>query len=278
MESPEHQRRAIREYVEIEAPGERVKRAEKISSERNFDRVYDVWDVETDKNRWWVVTNLTNLYPQSEFPSMDHVLSFHIGLMSRRMARDRTNATDEDIWRTPRAWRQLEQADKSLDAAEEAEDFQGVGARCREVLVTLVEELGARKSLDTAFGNVKKADVKGRLNVAYDAYAAGNAMRKIRAHLKASADATWELVGWLTHHKNATREDARYVADATGQLMQNTLSIVVRAERPKPTRCPNCGSYKVISDFRSELMDKVDSPYVELCEACGWEGDSPTPG
>jgi len=123
-----------------------------------------------------------------------------------------------------------------------------------------------------------KADVKGRLNAAYDVFAAGNAMRKIRAHLKASADATWELVGWLTHHKNAIREDAQYVMDATEQLMLNTLSIVIRSERPKPTRCPTCGSYRVISDFRSELMYKVDHPYIELCEACGWEGDPPLQG
>ena len=150
MESPEHQRRNICEYVELEAPDERVKRAEKISSERHFGSVHDVWDVETDKNRWWVVTEPTNLYLQSEFPSMDHVLSFHIGLVSRISAKQHTKATDEDIWRTPRAWRQWEQAHESLDAAEEAEDFQSVGARCREVLITLVEELNTRKSLNIA--------------------------------------------------------------------------------------------------------------------------------
>ena len=63
--------------------------------------------------------------------------------------------------------------------------------------------------------------------------------------------------------------------DATEQLMLNTLSIVIRNEKPRPRRCPNCKSYRVISDFRSELMFKVKHPYVELCEACGWEGDEP---
>ena len=57
--------------------------------------------------------------------------------------------------------------------------------------------------------------------------------------------------------------------------MLNTLSIVVRNEKPKPKRCPKCKSYRVISDFCSELMYKVKDPYVELCEACGWEGDEP---
>jgi predicted RNA-binding Zn-ribbon protein involved in translation (DUF1610 family) len=275
MNSPPHQRRAICEYVELEAPDEKVKRAEKLSSERIFGSVHDVWDVETDKNRWWVITEPTNLYLQSEFPSMDYVLSFHIGLMSRMIARQHTNATDEDIWRTPRAWRQWEQVHESLDAAEEAEDFQSVGARCREVLITLVDELNTEEPLSTTAPDMKKADVKGQLNAAYDVFAAGNAMRKIRAHLKASADATWELAGWLTHHKNAIRADATYVMAATEQLMVNTVSTVIRSERPKPSRCPNCGSYKVISDFRSELMYKVDHPYIELCEACGWEGDPP---
>ncbi len=274
MKSPEHQKRNVSEYVELEADGEKVKRAEKVSSEKNFGTTHDVWDVETDKDRYWVITDPTNLYSHTDFPSMDMALSFHIGLMNRMSARQRSNATEEDIWRTPKTWRQWEQAHEALDDAEEAEDFQAVGVRCREVLLTLVDELATHELIKDSAPEIKRGDVKAQLGATYDLLANGNAMRKIRAHLKSSADSTWELVGWLTHNKNAVVDDAKYVMDATEQLMLNTLSIVVRHEKPAPERCPKCKSYRVVSDFRSELMDKVDHPYVELCEACGWEAGS----
>ncbi|MDO8487266.1 MAG: hypothetical protein Q7S45_03160 [Candidatus Curtissbacteria bacterium] len=275
MKSPEHQKRSVTEYVELEARGEKVKRAEKVASERNFDLTHDVWDVETDKDRYWVITEPTNLYSHSDFPSMDYALSFHIGLMSRMNAGQHTNATDEDIYRTPKTWRQWEQAHDALELAEEAEDFQGVGARCREVLITLVDELETSKLTKRQNPDIKRADVKAQLAATYDLLASGKEARKIRAHLKTNSDSTWELVSWLTHHKNAVREDAKYVMNATEQLMLNTLSIVVRSEKSKPKRCPKCKSYRVISDFRSELMYKVEHPYVELCEACGWGGNKP---
>lgn len=272
MKSPIHQKKNVSEYVELEAEGEKVQRAEKISVERNFNDVHDIWDVETDKNRYWVITNPTNLYLQSDFPSMDQVITFHIGLMSRLMARQHTNATDEDVWRTPKSWRQWEQAHETLDHAEEAEDFQSVGVKCREVLLTLVDELNIKTGADV----LKKGDVKAQLAALYESLAAGDSMRRIRSHLKTTADATWELVGWLTHHKNAVRDDGQYVLGATEQLMLNTLSLVVRSEKSPPTRCPSCKSYRVVSDFRSDLMYKVDHPYVRLCEACGWEEDEPS--
>jgi hypothetical protein len=71
--------------------GERVK-TEYVTGER-----YDAWDVHTDKQRWWVLTNLTNLYPQAQFQSLDYTLSFHIGLMHRlrtRQQRERGHEPD----------------------------------------------------------------------------------------------------------------------------------------------------------------------------------------
>jgi hypothetical protein len=62
----EHEAQRISDYVEWQAHGdEEVLHAEKVASERVFGREYDVWDVHTDKERWWVVTNPTNLYSQT---------------------------------------------------------------------------------------------------------------------------------------------------------------------------------------------------------------------
>ena len=61
----EQEAQGIKDYVEWQARGEeKVLHAEKIASERVFERDYDVWDVHTDKERWWVITNPTNLYSQ----------------------------------------------------------------------------------------------------------------------------------------------------------------------------------------------------------------------
>jgi hypothetical protein len=58
----------IARYVEIEARDETVKHVELIKTEFVLGDKYEIWDVVTDKNRWWVVTNLTNLYSQKHFP------------------------------------------------------------------------------------------------------------------------------------------------------------------------------------------------------------------
>src|SRR4051812_44294876 len=75
--------RTIAAYVEREARGQTVQHAEKVTSERVFGTDYGVWDVHTDEERYWVITSPTNLYPQRLLPSMDYVLSLHIGLMAR---------------------------------------------------------------------------------------------------------------------------------------------------------------------------------------------------
>src|ERR1700722_20048749 len=80
----------IRSYVEREARGETVKHLEKVASESIFGQQMDGWDVRTDKNRWWVITNPTNLYSQELFPSLDYTLSFHVGVTTRMVQADMT--------------------------------------------------------------------------------------------------------------------------------------------------------------------------------------------
>ena len=82
-----HSEADIARYVETEARGELVKHVEKIKEELVAGEAYEIWDVVTDKDRWWVITNLTNLYSQRHFPSLDYTISFHIGLMLRIASR-----------------------------------------------------------------------------------------------------------------------------------------------------------------------------------------------
>jgi len=78
-----HSEQDITNYVEGQARDEIVQHAERVKQEVVLGDTYEIWDVTTDKDRWWVITNLTNLYSQKHFPSLDYTLSFHIGLMMR---------------------------------------------------------------------------------------------------------------------------------------------------------------------------------------------------
>jgi hypothetical protein len=62
----------VRSYVEWQARGETVKHLEKVASESIFGQPMDAWDVRTNTNRWWIITNNTNLYSQKLFPSLDY--------------------------------------------------------------------------------------------------------------------------------------------------------------------------------------------------------------
>src|ERR1700682_6547177 len=94
MDSPEHERQNIIGYMEAEAPDETVEHSEKVAEERVFGNEYSVWDVHTDKARWWVIEPPTNLYSQGRFKSMDETLSFHIGLIARINHRQALKAPD----------------------------------------------------------------------------------------------------------------------------------------------------------------------------------------
>src|SRR5882672_3743811 len=81
--SPEHEERQIREYVESQAHPETVVHLEKLRTEQLRTRTLDAWDVRTDRDRYWVITNPTNLYSHVHFPSLDFTISVHVGITER---------------------------------------------------------------------------------------------------------------------------------------------------------------------------------------------------
>ena len=73
----------IVEYVQWQSrkEKERVTFLEKVQTEHVMGVSHDCWNVHTNKGRWWVITEPTNLYSQTLFPSLDYTISFHLGLM-----------------------------------------------------------------------------------------------------------------------------------------------------------------------------------------------------
>ena len=141
METPAHERVQIEEYLRSQSGDDfGIEHVEKLTSEYVLGRQYDVWDAHTSDGRWWVITNPVNLYSQDQIKSMDIALSFHIGLMSRVMANRPLPAARQGTWVLEVA-RRVDVAGESLDRAREVEDFQAVGMRLRETLLTLAAKL-----------------------------------------------------------------------------------------------------------------------------------------
>src|SRR5580704_8662881 len=68
----------VRSYFEGQAPDLKVEFIQKVYVENVLGHCHDIWDVHTDKDRWWVITNPTNLYSQEQFRNMDLALTFHV--------------------------------------------------------------------------------------------------------------------------------------------------------------------------------------------------------
>jgi hypothetical protein len=54
--------KSIRDYVGWQAPDEKITHAERVTTEIVMGRRLEAWDVRTNKGRWWVITEPTNLY------------------------------------------------------------------------------------------------------------------------------------------------------------------------------------------------------------------------
>jgi hypothetical protein len=260
-------KKAIEEYVEWQARGEKVQHAEKVKSEYVYGHDYECWDVHTQRDRYWVIGSPTNLYSQKYFPSLDYTLSFHIGVTMRSLAMQRGAPDEAQKSRLTAVWRRWDQAQESLDEAEEAEDFQAVGVKCRECLIHLGRALSKPAMVPTGQAAPQRSNFLDWSELIANAIAPGDAAERIRGHLKTIAKSSWQLAGWLTHANNASRLDASFVLDATHTAVAGFGNAAIRHEGNIPDRCPKCGSYNISSGFNPELKPQ----YVSECEQCGWQ-------
>lgn len=198
-------------------------------------------------------------------PSLDYTLSFHIRLMARVAAHrepDGTEAQQEFLLVTTR---KMTQAGEAFDQADEAEEFQAVGMRCRECLLALVREVVDGSDVGQGDDPPKTADFPGWSDRIANTLAAGSSAEHVRGYLKTTAERAWRLVNWLTHAANATRVDAELALSATSHVINNYALLIVRRKAGGPHRCGRCQSYKIKPDIGSV------GAYVVRCELCGAE-------
>ena len=261
--------RHIREYVEAEASGEAVQHVQFLREERLHDERYECWDVTTDKDRYWVITNLTNLYSQKDHPFLDQTFSLHLGIRDRISGRQEPLGLEEERERFTAIWRKWEQASNALDGADESEEFQAVGMRCREAMLAAAREMAKVAQVPDGTPRPKAGDFVQWSNLFLEGALTGHELARLRSHLRDMASSTWELANWLTHYQNATRFHAEMALHASSYLLSGIAILLVRKERAIPDRCPTCGSYRLTGAYRPEM--DVEYPYVRVCESCGWE-------
>jgi hypothetical protein len=267
IERDPHSERDIASYVEGQARDEAVQHVEKIKSDVILGTEYDVWDVVTDKGRWWVITNLTNLYSQKHFPSLDYTLSFHIGLMARMRSRQsRIDATEP----TPfdEVIRRMDQAERKLEIATEPEDFQAVGMHAREALISLANALRRRIELPAGIEQPQSANFIAWSQLLAEQICGGRKNEALRKLLKGTAKDTWQLVNWLTHDRDANQTAASVAMHSSQTVVGHFIQVLERSKTDKTAACPVCKSRDIRSHF--DMAIAPDGDYYTSCGACAW--------
>ncbi len=267
VDSDPHSEMDIASYVEGQAPDEAIQHVEKIKREIVVGDVYDIWDVTTDKDRWWVITNLTNLYSQKHFPSLDYTLSFHIGLMMRLRSRsDGVDANDPSPF--DEVLRRAEQAQGRHDAGVESEDYQSVGMVLRECLISLIGALRRRTELGDDVERPQDSNFIAWSEVLMNQLCGGGGNKDLRQHLKNSAKECWQLVNWLTHARNADKTASSIAIHATQTVVGHFIQILQRDRAGNIEKCPVCNSRDIRSHYDRDI--EPDGDYFLSCGVCDW--------
>jgi hypothetical protein len=257
----------IASYIQGQAPDEDVQHVERIKREIVLGDIYEIWDVTTDVNRWWVITNLTNLYSQKHFPSLDYTLSFHIGLMMRLKSRsDGVNAEAPSPF--DEVFRRVDQAESKHENAIEAEDYQAVGMLLREALISLVVALKRRTEISENIEKPQGSNFIGWSEVLTNHLCPGSSDKNLRQHLKNTSKDCWQLVGWLTHTKAANKTASSIAIHACQTVIGHYMQILERSHTDSTLECPICKSRNIRTHFDISIGE--DGDYFASCGVCDW--------
>lgn len=256
----------IANYVQSQAEGEEVLHVEKIKNEIISSRKYEVWEAITDQNRWWVITNLTNLYSQEHFPSLDYTLTFHVGLMLRMQ--DHSERVDQgEPHPLFEVFRRHEQANDRIYDAIEVADFQNIGMSLRECLLSLADALRRHFAIASA-DPPKASDFVAWMDLILDELCSGSTLKPLRKHLRSACKECWQLANWLTHHRKANRTATMIVAQSCDTLTGHLAFLTAQNRIDEQGECPQCKSRHIRSHYDINLGE--DGDYYITCGECGW--------
>jgi hypothetical protein len=84
---------------------------------------------------------------------------------------------------------------------------------------------------------------------------------------------TWQLVNWLTHHRNATSTASSIAIHACDTVVGHFIQLLMRNKTDDVEQCPLCKSRDVRTHFDRDI--EPDGEYYMTCGACSW-GTHPT--
>ncbi|MEP7172322.1 MAG: hypothetical protein ABI705_02415 [Aestuariivirga sp.] len=273
LAATEEETQTVVEYMNWQAPDLKVEFVQKVYVENVLDHQHVVWDVHTDVDRWWVITNPTNLYSQQQFPNMDLALTFHVGICLRVPRSHKPKLGDMPIEPFGECCRYMTEAVDALGQAQEVADFQTIGVRCREALLAFINVVQIAMPWTSTEPMPAKANFK-KWAEHMCAVAMGGSTSEYRRHFfRVLLNETWDFANWLTHAKSSRWFDAEVATSAMDHALGYGMMAVIRHLRGVPDTCPACGSHQ-LSPHRGF---KDAEPVVEwewpTCNKCDWVGE-----
>lgn len=130
------------------------------------------------------------------------------------------------VFREPTGWqkvdRQFQEVQLRLDTADSEEQYQTVGLLCREVLISVAQELYDVTRHSSPDGvEPSKTDAKRMLEAIFDAELHGSTNQEARTHAKAAL----KLASALQHKRTADYKMAALCAEATSSVV-NMLAVL----------------------------------------------------
>lgn len=273
----------ITEYVEWQASDLKVTFCQKVYSESILSHRHDVWDVHTTKDRWWVITNPTNLYSQNMFPNMDLAVTFHMGLMLRIPRSERPTISSGQIEPFTKAYEAISAAHDAMGQAHSVSDYQTVGVRCREALLAFTSIAQVVFPWTDEADSPKKADFKGWIEHICSVALVGDSNKYRRQLLKSQATSAWTFVNWLTHSTSSNWHDAEVGLQATEMVVSLCTNAATLYIREVPNECPDCGDHH-LTPLRAVNPNNENEVWERAsCTVCDWMGtpvrimDDPAP-
>jgi hypothetical protein len=270
LKATEQEIEAVREYFEWQAPDLEVTFMQKVYSETVVNTHHDVWDIHTNKDRWWVITGGTNLYSQQQFPNMDLALTFHIGLILRIPRTEEQQEDDLHILPFGPVFEKMEEAGTALTQARKLSDYQAVGVRSREALLELIGV--AQDAAVWTDEPPQRANFRAWTEIICNDLLPGDTNKERRGALKGALESAWTFSNWLTHSKSATWVDAEMAHSLIQHATSMATSLLLRGLRGVPEECPKCGS----PHLEPEHGENSAAPGIlwerPRCTDCGWAG------
>jgi hypothetical protein len=273
LTAPPEETQHVLDYMQQEAPDLAVTFSQKVYSENVLHVRHDVWDVHTNKDRWWVITEPTNLYAQEQFPNMDLALTFHVGLCLRIPRSERAKLSELPIEPFAEAYRYLGEAGDALTHAQEVADYQSIGVKCREALLAFAGAAQTVVPWRSQGPAPKRADLKAWADHIGNVVLAGASNEQRRHLFKTLLDSAWKFANWLTHAKGSHWHDAEAAVEVTENAMGLCTSAVIVHIRGVPDQCPACGSHRLAPERGFHTSEPDVWWERPTCTKCGWTGE-----